>query len=124
MMDIESLFLEICKYIEEKSEYFDIFINDGKERMFRTLYWRTYRYIQMEIGTGSNPLTIKDLRGVFTAYPFTQEASFECSDPGIAKIWDIGGHTFRLCANETYFDCPYYEQLNYTGSQASGHDPL
>ncbi|MBA7654716.1 hypothetical protein ES703_62599 [subsurface metagenome] len=26
MMDIESLFLEICKYIEEKSEYFDIFI--------------------------------------------------------------------------------------------------
>lgn len=26
MMDIESLFLEICEYIEEKSEYFDIFI--------------------------------------------------------------------------------------------------
>ena len=26
MIDIKSLFLEICKYIEKKSEYFDIFI--------------------------------------------------------------------------------------------------
>lgn len=28
---------------------------------------------------------------------------------------DIGWRTARLCAIETYFDCPYYEQLQYIG---------
>ena len=28
---------------------------------------------------------------------------------------DIGWRTARLCANETYMDCPYYEQLQYFG---------
>ena len=27
----------------------------------------------------------------------------------------IGWRTARLCANETYMDCPYYEQLQYFG---------
>ncbi len=28
---------------------------------------------------------------------------------------DIGWRTARLCAAETYMDCPYYEQLQYIG---------
>ena len=28
---------------------------------------------------------------------------------------EIGWRTARLCANETYMDCPYYEQLQYFG---------
>ena len=31
------------------------------------------------------------------------------------QIWDVGWRTARLCAVETYFDCPYYERLQYTG---------
>ncbi len=31
------------------------------------------------------------------------------------KIWDASWHTARLCALETYMDCPYYEQLQYIG---------
>ena len=41
--------------------------------------------------------------------------SSPCSDPRLNKMWDIGWHTLRLCANETFFDCPYYEQLHYSG---------
>jgi len=33
----------------------------------------------------------------------------------LKKIWNVGWHTARLCANETYYDCPYYEQLQYVG---------
>jgi len=33
----------------------------------------------------------------------------------LQKILDVGWHTGRLCAHETYMDCPYYEQLQYVG---------
>ncbi len=61
------------------------------------------------------PLTLHSLRHTFTAYPFRDLATFESSDPLHAGIWDICWRTARLCAHETYEDCPYYEQLQYGG---------
>ncbi|HEV2245937.1 MAG TPA: alpha-L-rhamnosidase C-terminal domain-containing protein [Terriglobia bacterium] len=94
----------------------DQFLPDGgKQRMFRTLWWRTYRYVQLEVRTGDEPLTLDDLRGIFTAYPFTVNASFESGDPTLQKMWEVGWRTARLCAHTTYMDCPYYERLQYGG---------
>ena len=62
-----------------------------------------------------NRLMLNDLHGMFTAYPFDMKASFTSNDPSLKKIWDVGWWTARLCAGETYFDCPYYEQLQYEG---------
>jgi hypothetical protein len=42
-------------------------------------------------------------------------ARLETEDPGLQEILDIGWRTARLCAFETYMDCPYYEQLQYIG---------
>ncbi len=96
--------------------YSDVFLPDGGEkRFYRPLWFRTYRYIQMDIKTGPEPVTINDFRGKFTAYPFEQKATFRSSDSSLSEIWDVGWRTARLCANETYFDCPYYEQLQYVG---------
>ena len=36
-------------------------------------------------------------------------------DDELNKMLEIGWRTARLCANETYMDCPYYEQLQYFG---------
>ncbi|MGB7581617.1 MAG: alpha-L-rhamnosidase C-terminal domain-containing protein [Sedimentisphaerales bacterium] len=94
----------------------DTFLPDGgNNRLFSTLWFRTWRYLQMDIRTKDAPLTINDFYGRFTAYPFKENASFSSSDPSIKNIWDVGWRTARLCANETYFDCPYYEQLQYVG---------
>ncbi len=96
--------------------YYDIFVPDGgKDRLFRPLWYRTYRYVEMRIQTGAEPLTINDYYGMFTAYPFEEKASFSSNDPSLGNIWDVGWRTARLCANETYYDCPYYEQLQYVG---------
>lgn len=92
----------------------DCFIADGgTKRLFRPLWFRTWRYIQMEIETGAEPLQIEDFYSLFTAYPFKEQAAFESNDKDLAKIWQTGWRTARLCAHETYFDCPYYEQLQY-----------
>ncbi len=95
---------------------YDEFLPDGgSHRVFSPLWWRAYRYVQIDVRTGDDPLTLEDLRGYFTAYPFKPEAAFESDDPVLSKIWDAGWRTARLCAHETYMDCPYYEQLQYVG---------
>ncbi|MCL5744568.1 MAG: alpha-L-rhamnosidase N-terminal domain-containing protein [Acidobacteria bacterium] len=94
----------------------DVFIADGgTHRMFRPLWWRTYRYLELSIETKNEPLTVEDLRGIYTAYPFQRRARFESGSAELDKMLDVGWRTARLCAHETYMDCPYYEQLQYAG---------
>lgn len=95
---------------------YDIFKPDGGDnRLFRPLWLRTYRYIQLNITTQNMPLTINDYYGMATGYPFTARARFESNDPSMQDIWNVGWRTAKLCAGETYYDCPYYEQLQYIG---------
>jgi alpha-L-rhamnosidase len=95
---------------------YDVFVADGGEkRLFRPLWFRTYRYLQLDITTKDQPLVIDDIYGMATGYPFTVKASFSSNDASMQQIWDIGWRTAQLCAGETYFDCPYYEQLQYEG---------
>lgn len=94
----------------------DEFLPDGgDDRVFTSLEFRTYRYVQIEIDTGSEPLRINDCSGVFTGYPFKERGMFGSDDPELKRIWEVGWRTARLCAFETYVDCPYYEQLQYVG---------
>ncbi len=94
----------------------DVFLPDGgTDRLFTTLWFRTYRYLQLDVETADEPLIIHPLKSSFVGYPFRMEASFKSDDRSLDKIWEVGWRTARLCAGETYFDCPYYEQLNYVG---------
>lgn len=92
-----------------------IISNGSAYQVFIPLTFRTYRYVQVKIITQENPLVIEDLSGTFTGYPFQFNARLETSVPELNTILDIGWRTARLCAMETYMDCPYYEQLQYIG---------
>jgi len=94
----------------------DVIICDGaNNRIFQTLWWWTFRYIEMEIETKDEPLVLNDFYSIFSAYPLAEKASFSCDNSQLKDIWNVGWRTQRLCANETFFDCPYYEQLQYIG---------
>ena len=99
---------------------FDTFLPDGgSKRVYSPLFWRTYRYLQLDVTTASEALTVEDIRGIFTGYPFERVASIKLLDANldnsIQQILSTGWRTARLCAHETYMDCPYYEQLQYAG---------
>lgn len=95
---------------------YDIFYPDGGQgRQFSPLWVRTYRYLQLDIQTEDQPLVVNDLYGLYTGYPFEHTAAFASNDSSLQEIWNTGWRTARLCAGETYFDCPYYEQLQYEG---------
>ena len=94
----------------------DSFLPDGgQHRTFEPLWWRTWRYLDLHITTGDQPLTLESLTAQFTAYPFEERASFNSADSDLAKIWEISWRTARMDAHETYMDTPYYEQLQYIG---------
>ncbi|WP_238803748.1 alpha-L-rhamnosidase-related protein [Emticicia aquatica] len=94
----------------------DSLISDGSNlQKFTTLTYRTYRYVQLKITTKDEPLVLNDFYGTFTGYPFQLKANITSKDQEISNILTIGWRTARLCATETYMDCPYYEQLQYIG---------
>jgi hypothetical protein len=94
----------------------DTFLPDGgARRTFESLWWRTWRYLDLDIQTADDPLQLESLSAHFTAYPFEERATFQSGDADLDKIWKISWHTARLDAHETYMDTPYYEQLQYVG---------
>jgi hypothetical protein len=96
--------------------YYDVFISDGgRMREFEPLWIRVFRYAEIEIETREEALEVHGFNNLFTAYPLVQKGSFRCNNKMIESIWDISWRTARLCALETYMDCPYYEQLQYIG---------
>ncbi len=95
---------------------YDLFRPDGGEfRNFRPLWQRGFRYIQLDITTRNQPLILNDFYSRATGYPLEEKASFTSNDTSLQEIWKVGWHTALLCAGETYYDCPYYEQLQYEG---------
>jgi len=94
----------------------DVFLPEGgTRRHYQTLWFRTYRYVQVEIETAEQALCVEDLHGLSTGYPFSEKARFACDQAWISDMWRINWRVARLCAWETYFDTPYYEQLQYLG---------
>jgi hypothetical protein len=94
----------------------DSFLPDGGEhRIFEPLWWRTWRYLDLDIETAGEPLTLESITASFTAYPFQERATFNSGDTDLNKIWEISWRTARLDAHETYMDTPYYEQFQYVG---------
>ncbi len=93
-----------------------VICDGGAGRTFSPLWWRTWRYLKVEVQTGDEPLTINSISSFFSAYPFENQTTFEAKDrPELGDMLEIGWRTARLCAHETYMDCPYYEQLQYFG---------
>ena len=87
----------------------------GLRRRFQTLYWRSFRYIQLDVTTADEPLRVHDVHGIFTAYPFAERARFDSDLPWLADMWRMNWNGARIGAFETYMDTPYWEQLQYVG---------
>ena len=95
---------------------YDEYVADGSDhRAFEPLVWRTWRYLQIDIHTGDQPLQLDRFHSAFSAFPFVERARFTSDDPELTKIWNIGWRTARLDAHDTYMDTSYWERLQYVG---------
>ena len=93
----------------------DEFIPSGADCIFMPLTWRTWRYLQLDIETAEQPLTMQRMRQWFTAYPFAEQGHFRSGDETLSRIWRVSWRTAQLDAHDTYMDTPYWERLQYVG---------
>lgn len=96
----------------------EILPDGGNQRSYMPLWFRSFRYLKLDIQTADKPLTLHDLRSFYSGYPLNQTAEIRvdpANQPRIQKIMEVSHRTARLCAHETLFDCPHYEQAQFPG---------
>jgi alpha-L-rhamnosidase len=94
----------------------DEFLPDGgPKRQFRPLWVRSWRYVEMEVETGDDALTIDDVRSDLCRYPAGRKARFISDCPVLQQIWDAGWRTLELGAQDVLVSDLYWERIQYVG---------
>ncbi len=94
----------------------DIFIPDGgSNRLFKPSYIRAFRYIQLDIETSSEPLTINSYYNMDCKAPLELKASFLTDNSLYDWIMESGWRTITNCAQDMLLSDAAYEQMQYTG---------
>lgn len=87
---------------------------DGRQ-IFRSTQRRGYRYLWLIFRAMEKPVLLKSLRTRFSTFPQARRGAFACSNKRLEEIWQVGAHGLRCCSEDTYTDCPTYEQTHWIG---------
>ncbi len=88
----------------------------GGRQQFRSLQRRGFRYGWLVVrGLRGSVARLRRLDVEISTYPLSGRGRFVCSEPLLNRIWRVGAHTLRCCAEDTYTDCPTYEQTHWVG---------
>lgn len=87
---------------------------EGVQR-YRTFVRRGFRYSWITLRNFNQPVRVRFIRVLMSTYPVASQGEFACSDPMLENIWHVGAHSVRCCSEDTYTDCPSYEQTHWVG---------
>lgn len=91
------------------------YITREGRQLYRSFIRRGFRYAMITVRNLKRPLKFYSIRTYLSTYPVAELGSFYSSDYLLNKIWEISKHTERLCMEDTYVDCPAYEQTFWVG---------
>ena len=94
----------------KRVNYTDYYTGKKGVQTWSPLTWRGFRYLSL---SRKDQVIIKGISAVSRHSDFKREGSFECSDPLLNQIWEVGNQTLLLCAQDTYMDTPWREQTQY-----------
>ncbi len=70
---------------------------------------RAFRYMRLDVYDCAKPIRLA-VALTATGYPVEYLGAFECSDPLLNRIWEVGRYTAELCMDDAYMDCPWRER--------------
>ncbi|MCX5770110.1 MAG: family 78 glycoside hydrolase catalytic domain [Candidatus Hydrogenedentes bacterium] len=104
-----------------KVQHTDRYRNDMRyickegDNRFTSLMRRSGRYLFLTFRNLRKPAALRAIKVVESTYPIEPIGSFACSDERLNKIWAISARTLKLCMEDTFTDCPLYEQTHWVG---------
>jgi hypothetical protein len=94
----------------------DVYVMDGgSHRVFQPVWFRGFRFVQLQVQTANQPLIIEDFHNIYSASPIPVVASFNADDAVYQKVWEICQHGIEICAQDNLLSDLYYEQMQYVG---------
>jgi hypothetical protein len=79
---------------------------------------RGMRFLQVTfrgLDAASGQLRLRDLTVIESHFPASRVGKFRCSDSRLDDIWELCRRTLLACMEDTYVDCPAYEQTYWVG---------
>ncbi|KAH8666116.1 bacterial alpha-L-rhamnosidase-domain-containing protein [Ilyonectria robusta] len=81
---------------------------------YSPFWFRTFRYVRITIKTGAEPFVVSRFSYRSTHYPLDVATTIQTSSTLVNNLWDISLNTLKNCLHETYEDCPFYEQNQFS----------
>jgi alpha-L-rhamnosidase len=76
---------------------------------------RGFRYVIVTVRKAPRAARLYSVNVLQSNYPVAEVGQFRCSDARLNEIWEMSRHTVKLCMEDTYVDCPAYEQTFWVG---------
>ncbi|KAJ5715863.1 uncharacterized protein N7483_013044 [Penicillium malachiteum] len=95
-------------------------VHHTESTVYEPFWFRTFRILRLEVSVGTEAVLLSSFKGTQVNYPLDVKASWSNpGDPTSKGIWDVSIRTLRNCMFDGYSDCPFYEQLQYSGDSRS-----
>ncbi len=82
---------------------------------FERFEWTAVRWVQLTVRDAPEGLAIRHVGSLYTRYPAEARGRFECSDPRLGTLWEVGRYTLQQCMHDGWEDCPSREQRQWLG---------
>jgi hypothetical protein len=93
---------------------------DGRQR-YTSPSRRGLRWLQLTIRNIAPGAAIRlhEIAVIESHFPVSRSGSFRSSDARLNEIWEMSRRTVIACMEDTYVDCPAYEQVFWVGDSYS-----
>ncbi|WP_158289318.1 alpha-L-rhamnosidase C-terminal domain-containing protein [Paenibacillus flagellatus] len=82
---------------------------------YRSYFHRGFRYWMLQASALGGDLKIRFVRCIQRTYPSPPIGRFRCADESLNRIFEMCRRTAQLCSDDTFVDCPTYEQAFWVG---------
>jgi hypothetical protein len=94
----------------------DVLLPDGSaNRTFRPTWLRTFRFLQVDVTTGDEPLVLQGFLNQRTTSPIARRAAFRSNDERLNQLFDVCWRTVELSTQDYWLSDAYYETMQYLG---------
>ncbi|MDZ7290842.1 MAG: glycoside hydrolase family 78 protein [candidate division KSB1 bacterium] len=91
------------------------YIGSKGRSSYRSFGRRGLRFAYLYVRNFSQPVRLRKIALVESIHPQQYRGHFVCSDAKLSAIWEVGARTMACCSEDTYVDCPAYEQVHWVG---------